>query len=70
MCGIFGYIGEKEAAPILLAGLTQLEYRGYDSSGIYINGAKHIKAVGQVKNLKNKITQHTKISGSAIMQLR
>ena len=34
MCGIVGYIGEKEAQPILLAGLKRLEYRGYDSSGI------------------------------------
>ncbi|MDO8488546.1 MAG: class II glutamine amidotransferase, partial [Candidatus Omnitrophota bacterium] len=36
MCGIVGYIGEKEAQPILLSGLKRLEYRGYDSSGIAI----------------------------------
>ena len=36
MCGIVGYIGEEQAAPILLAGLTKLEYRGYDSSGIAV----------------------------------
>ena len=34
MCGIFGYMGPKQAAPILLEGLRRLEYRGYDSSGI------------------------------------
>ena len=36
MCGIVGYIGQKEAQPVLLAGLKRLEYRGYDSSGIAI----------------------------------
>ena len=36
MCGIVGYIGEAQAAPILLAGLGKLEYRGYDSEGIAV----------------------------------
>ena len=36
MCGIVGYIGKKEATPVLVAGLKKLEYRGYDSAGIAV----------------------------------
>ena len=39
MCGIVGYVGQQQAAPILLDGLSKLEYRGYDSAGICIHGA-------------------------------
>ena len=56
MCGIVGYIGEKPAAPIILDGLSKLEYRGYDSAGIaiYNEGKIHIKkAVGRLKVLEN-----------------
>lgn len=56
MCGIVGYIGVKKACPILLAGLTRLEYRGYDSSGISTiekNGLSLMKDKGRVKNLSN-----------------
>jgi glucosamine--fructose-6-phosphate aminotransferase (isomerizing) len=56
MCGIFGYVGSKTATPILLDGLRTLEYRGYDSAGIYVPGQAPIKAVGPIDNLAAKIT--------------
>ena len=54
MCGIVGYIGEEQAAPILLDGLSKLEYRGYDSAGIAVEdeGEIHIcKSTGRLKVL-------------------
>ena len=56
MCGIVGYVGDKSALNILLDGLTNLEYRGYDSAGIAVNVEGKVelyKAEGKLQNLKN-----------------
>ena len=51
MCGIVGYIGKKSAVDILLEGLTSLEYRGYDSSGIAVNINGILTWVEQILNI-------------------
>jgi glucosamine--fructose-6-phosphate aminotransferase (isomerizing) len=58
MCGIVGYTGRKNAAPILLDGLTTLEYRGYDSAGMYLPGKSTYKAVGAVEKLRTKVPKN------------
>jgi glucosamine--fructose-6-phosphate aminotransferase (isomerizing) len=65
MCGIVGYTGSQEAAPIMLDGLRRLEYRGYDSAGIVISGdggLRLCKAKGYVENLSSLI------GGGALMK--
>lgn len=60
MCGIVGYIGSKSALDILLEGLTNLEYRGYDSAGIAVNVEGNVelyKAEGKLQNLKDLTAQ-------------
>ena len=56
MCGIFAYTGNKEAGSILIDGLSSLEYRGYDSAGIYTPQSGVVKAAGAVGKLREKIT--------------
>jgi glucosamine--fructose-6-phosphate aminotransferase (isomerizing) len=55
MCGIFAYTGNKKAEPILLTGLSSLEYRGYDSAGIFMPGTPLVKTPGAVDALKKKM---------------
>ena len=57
MCGIVGFVGLQEAAPILLEGLKKLEYRGYDSAGIAVLNGDSIavsKVTGRIANLCEK----------------
>ena len=66
MCGIVGYVGRQEAAPILLEGLKTLEYRGYDSAGVAVqkDGAIHmVKARGMIKNLCEKTHDGADLQG-------
>lgn len=67
MCGIVGYIGDKNAVDITLNGLELLEYRGYDSSGIAVldDKIKFVKSVGRIQNLREKI-ENSYINGASI----
>ncbi len=70
MCGIVGYVGNKTAVDILLEGLTSLEYRGYDSSGVALNidgKVQLFKAQGKLQNLRNIVEKnYAEISKSTI----
>ena len=60
MCGIVGYVGPKEAAPILLQGLKRLEYRGYDSSGLALlngDGLEVLKRAGKLSALEQAVEE-------------
>ena len=68
MCGIVGFTGIKEAAPILLEGLSKLEYRGYDSAGIAVRDGSGettvVKAKGRLKELIDKTDEGRAVKGS------
>lgn len=68
MCGIVGFAGNNEADPILLNGLSKLEYCGYDSAGIAVrkgeNLSEVIKATGKLKNLYEKTDGGKAVSGN------
>ena len=60
MCGIVGVVGNSNAVDILIQGLEKLEYRGYDSAGIYVTDAPDkgclVKSVGRIADLRAKIS--------------
>ncbi len=68
MCGIVGYVGNEQAAPILLNGLAKLEYRGYDSAGIAVRDGvspvEVVKAKGRLKALEEKTNNGLAIKGT------
>ncbi|MEF2877286.1 MAG: glutamine--fructose-6-phosphate transaminase (isomerizing) [Blautia sp.] len=69
MCGIVGYVGEEQAAPILLNGLSKLEYRGYDSAGIAVRNddtgkIEIVKAKGRLKILVEKTDTGSAVPGT------
>ncbi len=73
MCGIVGYIGDKQATPILLEGLTKLEYRGYDSAGIAILNDGNInikKAKGRLNVLKELVEKDNMVGTIGIGHTR
>src|SRR6478735_8138272 len=73
MCGIVGYVGQAEAAPILLDGLRRLEYRGYDSAGVAIVNGKQMetrKCAGRIANLAKLMTEQPPLGSYGISHTR
>src|SRR3954471_14165130 len=74
MCGIVGYIGPREAAPILMEGLARLEYRGYDSAGIALVTARDEmfveKRAGKLSNLRTALADNAPSAGIGLAHTR
>ena len=64
MCGIVGVVGNNNAADIVIQGLEKLEYRGYDSAGIYVTDVPDkgslVKSIGRIADLRAKISSDVK----------
>src|ERR1700733_4507438 len=63
MCGIVGYVGSKDCAPILVEGLRRLEYRGYDSAGLPVHTGRGVGIVRAVGKLTNPANAHPHVAG-------
>jgi glucosamine--fructose-6-phosphate aminotransferase (isomerizing) len=73
MCGIIGYVGSREAKPLILAGLERLEYRGYDSAGVGLlenGGLEYVRAVGNLDNLKEAVEPNGSHSNTGVGHTR
>src|SRR4051812_48463316 len=73
MCGIVGYVGDRAAQEILLAGLRKLEYRGYDSAGISVladGEIESIRAVGNLDNLDAAVERAAQTNGNVAVATR
>ena len=68
MCGIVGYVGHEQAAPLILEGLAKLEYRGYDSAGLAVRDSdgkvRVVKAKGRLKVLAEKTNDGASLHGT------
>ena len=66
MCGIVGYVGRRPVQDLLLAGLSRLEYRGYDSAGISMiagDGIESVRAVGNLDRLRDAVAARDELGG-------
>jgi glucosamine--fructose-6-phosphate aminotransferase (isomerizing) len=73
MCGIVGYVGPREAAPLLVDGLRRLEYRGYDSAGLAIHDGSRIhtrRAVGKLRRLEENVAERPLAGATGIGHTR
>ena len=73
MCGIIGYIGSRQATPILIGGLRKLEYRGYDSAGVSVlnDGASRVvRAKGKLSHLEEKLQKEPALGTCGIGHTR